>query len=196
MHPPPFDPQVPLLLKDVHLEMRTLGAELLCAFTAVQTDSDTKLEAIQDMTPLVGAGWAPCNVHIARVALTCWACTFDANLTWSWTSLVALGRGVLWCIMCSYVQKACFRVDPLGLHTCDRQHDAQLDVMQEVTPWWGVGVVCKGANHEQLTLLDPQIPKEAGSLTANSSRNGISSIGWLDLSVAARPCVPESAGCI
>jgi hypothetical protein len=34
--------------------MRTLGAELLAAFAAVQSEADTKLEAIQEMTPLVG----------------------------------------------------------------------------------------------------------------------------------------------
>jgi hypothetical protein len=46
---------VPLLLRDPHLEMRTLGAELLRAFTAVQSETDTKLDAIQALTPLVRA---------------------------------------------------------------------------------------------------------------------------------------------
>lgn len=46
------DAVVPVLLKDAHIEVRTLGAELLCAFTAVQGESDTKLADIQKMTPL------------------------------------------------------------------------------------------------------------------------------------------------
>jgi len=52
------DAVVPLLLRDPHIEIRTLGAELLAAFSAVQTEADTKLEAIQEMTPLVGFGGA------------------------------------------------------------------------------------------------------------------------------------------
>lgn len=39
--------QVPLLLKDMHIEMRTLGAELLAVFTSVQSPEDSKLDAIQ-----------------------------------------------------------------------------------------------------------------------------------------------------
>lgn len=49
----PGPSQVPLLLRDPHLEMRTLGAELLAVFTAAQTEADTQLGAIQEMTPLV-----------------------------------------------------------------------------------------------------------------------------------------------
>jgi hypothetical protein len=52
-------PQIPLLLRDPHLDMRTLGAELLTAFTAVQSESDTNLAAIQAITPLVGPPAAP-----------------------------------------------------------------------------------------------------------------------------------------
>ncbi len=52
--PPRNRAQVPVLLRDQHIEMRTLGAELLAAFAAVQSEADTKLEAIQEMTPLVG----------------------------------------------------------------------------------------------------------------------------------------------
>ncbi|KAI8464448.1 MAG: hypothetical protein J3K34DRAFT_526188 [Monoraphidium minutum] len=46
------DAVVPLLLRDAHLDMRTLGAELLAAFTAVQGEADAQLGAIQEMTPL------------------------------------------------------------------------------------------------------------------------------------------------
>jgi hypothetical protein len=45
--------QVPSLLHDIHIEMRTLGAELLAVFTKVQTPVDNKLEAIQSHIPLV-----------------------------------------------------------------------------------------------------------------------------------------------
>lgn len=46
--------QVPLLLKDMHLEMRTLGAELLAVFIRVQSQVDSKLDAIQAHVPQVG----------------------------------------------------------------------------------------------------------------------------------------------
>jgi hypothetical protein len=45
--------QIPLLLRDMHIEMRTLGAELLAVFTEVQTQADCKLDAIQAHTPQV-----------------------------------------------------------------------------------------------------------------------------------------------
>lgn len=45
--------QVPLLLRDIHIEMRTLGAELLAVFTRVQSPVDSKLEAIQAHVPQV-----------------------------------------------------------------------------------------------------------------------------------------------
>lgn len=45
--------QVPLLLKDIHIEMRTLGAELLAVFTRVQSPVDSKLESIQAHVPQV-----------------------------------------------------------------------------------------------------------------------------------------------
>lgn len=46
--------QVPLLLKDMHIEMRTLGAELLAVFTKVQSQVDNQLDAIQEHIPQVG----------------------------------------------------------------------------------------------------------------------------------------------
>jgi hypothetical protein len=46
--------QVPLLLKDMHIEMRTLGAELLAVFTRVQSQVDCQLDAIQVHLPQVG----------------------------------------------------------------------------------------------------------------------------------------------
>jgi hypothetical protein len=45
--------QVPLLLKDMHIEMRTLGAELLAVFTRVQSQVDCQLDAIQVHVPQV-----------------------------------------------------------------------------------------------------------------------------------------------
>lgn len=45
--------QVPLLLRDIHIEMRTLGAELLAVFTRVQSPVDSKLDAIQAHVPQV-----------------------------------------------------------------------------------------------------------------------------------------------
>jgi hypothetical protein len=45
--------QVPLLLKDMHIEMRTLGAELLAVFTRVQSQVDCQLDAIQLHVPQV-----------------------------------------------------------------------------------------------------------------------------------------------
>ena len=45
--------QVPLLLKDIHIEMRTLGAKLLAVFTRVQSPVDSKLESIQAHVPQV-----------------------------------------------------------------------------------------------------------------------------------------------
>jgi hypothetical protein len=45
--------QVPLLLKDIHIEMRTLGAELLAVFTQVQSPVDSKLDPIQAHVPQV-----------------------------------------------------------------------------------------------------------------------------------------------
>jgi LmbE family N-acetylglucosaminyl deacetylase len=45
--------QVPLLLRDMHIEMRTLGAELLAVFTRVQSPVDSKLDAIQAHVPQV-----------------------------------------------------------------------------------------------------------------------------------------------
>eukprot|EP00775_Hariotina_reticulata_P007806 gene7806-8003_t len=47
------DSVVPSLLHDIHIEMRTLGAELLAVFTKVQTPVDSKLDAIQSHIPLV-----------------------------------------------------------------------------------------------------------------------------------------------
>lgn len=52
--------QVPLLLKDMHIEMRTLGAELLAVFTRVQSQVDCQLNAIQVHVPQV---WHPSNKH-------------------------------------------------------------------------------------------------------------------------------------
>jgi hypothetical protein len=49
-----FCMQVPLLLKDIHIEMRTLGAELLAVFTRVQSPVDSKLDSIQAHVPQVG----------------------------------------------------------------------------------------------------------------------------------------------
>ena len=47
------DAVVPLLLRDSHIEMRALGAELLAAFAAVQTEADAgALEAAQALVPL------------------------------------------------------------------------------------------------------------------------------------------------
>uniref|UniRef100_A0A383VUE4 Uncharacterized protein n=1 Tax=Tetradesmus obliquus TaxID=3088 RepID=A0A383VUE4_TETOB len=47
------DAVVPLLLKDMHIEMRTLGAELLAVFTRVQSQVDCQLDAIQVHVPQV-----------------------------------------------------------------------------------------------------------------------------------------------
>lgn len=47
--------QVPLLLRDIHIEMRTLGAELLAVFTGVQSPVDSKLDAIQAHVPQVSS---------------------------------------------------------------------------------------------------------------------------------------------
>jgi hypothetical protein len=44
---------VPLLLRDIHIEMRTLGAELLAVFTRVQSQADSRPEAIQTHVSLV-----------------------------------------------------------------------------------------------------------------------------------------------
>lgn len=54
--------QIPLLLRDMHIEMRTLGAELLAVFTAVQSHADSRLEAIQAHMPQV------CRVAQAALA--------------------------------------------------------------------------------------------------------------------------------
>ena len=45
--------QIPALLEDGRIEMRTMGAELLCTTTRVQGEGDNKLDALQDNTPLV-----------------------------------------------------------------------------------------------------------------------------------------------
>jgi hypothetical protein len=47
--------QVPLLLRDMHIEMRTLGAELLAVFTSVQSAVDNQLDPIQAHVPQVGS---------------------------------------------------------------------------------------------------------------------------------------------
>jgi hypothetical protein len=52
--------QIPLLLRDIHIEMRTLGAELLSVFTSVQSPADTKLDAIQAHTPQVRVWLSGC----------------------------------------------------------------------------------------------------------------------------------------
>lgn len=41
------------MLKDLHIEMRSLGAELLAVFTKVQSQVDNKLDAIQSQVPQV-----------------------------------------------------------------------------------------------------------------------------------------------
>ncbi|GBF93271.1 hypothetical protein Rsub_06003 [Raphidocelis subcapitata] len=46
------DAVVPLLLRDPHIEVRTLGAELLSAFTRVQPEAESRLDAIQALVPL------------------------------------------------------------------------------------------------------------------------------------------------
>lgn len=56
--------QVPLLLKDLHIEMRTLGAELLAVFTKVQSQVDNKLDSIQSQVPQV------CPSHAFTFGLT------------------------------------------------------------------------------------------------------------------------------
>jgi len=62
--------QVPLLLRDIHIEMRTLGAELLAVFTGVQSPVDSKLDAIQAHVPQVrGAIGATIHPLAAPVAV-------------------------------------------------------------------------------------------------------------------------------
>lgn len=66
---------MPLLLRDMHIEMRTLGAELLAVFTRVQSPVDSKLDAIQAHVPQVcvlNKGHATAaGVHTAPQAAGC-----------------------------------------------------------------------------------------------------------------------------
>lgn len=69
---------MPLLLRDMHIEMRTLGAELLAVFTRVQSPVDSKLDAIQAHVPQVGVlnngHTTAAGVHTATQAAGCAEC--------------------------------------------------------------------------------------------------------------------------